>query len=100
MAKTTDDVASEEGIEGTKQRSPNYPMFRLQKAIERAGELHAKYKRALVPINLAHTLWGNKEHSGTGNRAVAALKSYGLLDVEGDGKNRRVRLTDQAFRIL
>lgn len=95
-----DDQDQEGGVKRTKHRSPNYPLFGLQKAVERAQQLHEKYKRSLVPINLVQELWGYRQHGGSGNQAVAALKAYGLLDVEGDGKSRRVRLTDAAFRIL
>jgi hypothetical protein len=90
----------EGGVKRSKHRSPNYPLFGLQKAVERAYMLHEKYKRSLVPINLVQELWGYRPHGGAGNQSVAALKAYGLLDVEGDGKARRVRLTESAYRIL
>ncbi len=98
--ETSDDVEGGDAIKATKHRSPNYPAYGLQKALELAKAVHEKYKRATVPINLSQVLWGFKEHSGAGNQAVAALKSYGLLDVEGKAKERRVRLTDAAYRIL
>lgn len=100
MADHTDDATDDAGIEGSKQRSPNYPLFGLEKAVERAGQFHEKYKRSLVPVHLVHALWDYKPHSPTGNRAVSALKAFGLLEMEGVGKNRRVRLTDTATRIL
>ena len=86
MTDHTDDVADDVGIEGSKQRSPNYPLFGLEKAVERAGQFHEKYKRSLVPVHLVHALWDYKPHSPTGNRAISALKAFGLLEMEGVGK--------------
>jgi hypothetical protein len=95
-----DSELSDDGVKRTKHRSPNYPVVGLQKAVERSQELYAKYKRAWVPIHIAQELWGYRPHGGAGNQAVAALKAYGLVDVEGDGKSRKVRLTETAYRIV
>jgi hypothetical protein len=103
MASKTDrteaDNATEGEIKRTKHRSPNYPMIGLRKAVERTHALNQKYKRATVPINLAQELWGYKAHSGSGNQCVAALRAYGLVHVEGDGKARRLRISDAGYRI-
>lgn len=98
--KKDEDQKQEDGIKRTRHRSPNYPMIGLRKAVERAGQLHAKYKRANVPIHLVQSEWGYKPYSSVGNQCVAAVKSYGLVDVEGDGKARKVRVSDAAYRIL
>lgn len=94
------DASPDDVVETTRHRSPNYPMFGLPKAIERAEEIFSKWKRSLVPVNLVHSLWSYKEHSNQGNRAISTLKSFGLIDVEGEQKSRRVRLTEQGIRIL
>src|SRR5262245_39052354 len=101
MAEPNEEIrGQEEGVKRTKHRSPNYPAIGLAEAVKRVGEVHEKYKRAQVPINLAQELWGYRAHGGAGNQAVAALKAYGLLEVDGDGKNRRVRVSEPAYRIL
>jgi hypothetical protein len=90
----------DDGVKRTRHRSPNYPMIGLRKAVERTTQLHDKYKRASVPIHLVQELWGYKPHSSSGNQSVAAVKAYGLVDVDGDGKARRVRVSDAGHRIL
>jgi hypothetical protein len=98
------DINDEDGVQGdvkqTRQRSPNFPVIGLRKAVEKATELETKYKRSLVPIHLVVPLWDLKPNSTQGDRFIAALKTYGLLDVEGEAKNRRVKLTDSAIRII
>lgn len=91
---------TDDEIKATKHRSPNFPVYHLQKALELAKGFHDKYKRAIVPVNLAQVVLGFKEHSGGGNQAVAALKSFNLFEVDGKGKARSCRLTDAAYRIL
>jgi hypothetical protein len=101
MAEPDDDGAEQEaGVKRTKHRSPNYPAIGLETAVQKVKTIHDKFKRAQVPINIAQEEWGFRAHGGTGNQTVAALKAYGLFDVEGDGKNRRVRVSDAAYRIL
>lgn len=84
----------------SKHRSPNYPVIGLRRAFDKIHDLASKYKRATVPINLAHECMGVKAHGGLGNQYIAALKTYGFLEVEGEGPSRRVRLTETANRII
>lgn len=83
-----------------KHRSPNYPLFDLEKAVERAKSLYEKDKMHKVPIGTVHERWGYKKHSAAGNQAVAAVKSYGLATVEGEGENRKVAVSDAGRRIV
>jgi hypothetical protein len=100
MAEKNESAKQQEEVKRTKHRSPNYPMIGLRKAVERVGELEGKYKRSLVPIHLAQELWSYKAHGSSGNQCVAALKAYSLLEVEGDGQDRRVRLSESGHRIV
>jgi len=94
------EAADEESLRHTKHRSPNYPVIGLRAALNRAAQLYKRYKRNPVPINLAHKEWDYKEHSGLGNQVVGALRSFGLVSVEGKENDRRVSLTDLAYRIF
>jgi hypothetical protein len=49
---------------------------------------------------LAHKEWDYKEHSAMGNQVVGALKSFGLVDVFGTENDRKLQLTDLAYRLL
>ena len=94
------DGTAEENEKKSRDRSPNHPILSLSDALEKAQALHTEYGRHLVPVGRAHVKWGYKEHSGIGNQCVAALKSYGLLDVDGQAKERKLELTDRADRII
>jgi hypothetical protein len=101
-ASETENVAQQavELASGTRHRSPNYPAISLKRAVERAKELNEKYKRSLVPEGLAHVHWGYKPFSSGAQQTTAALRAFGLLDVDGKGKDRKVRVSESAFRIM
>ena len=44
--------------------------------------------------------WGYKEKSGAGSLKLAALKKFRLLEVQGAGSKREIKLTDLAKTIL
>jgi hypothetical protein len=96
----TETSPSGDEIRMTKFRSPNYPVIGLRATLNRSAQLYKKYKRNWIPINLAHKEWEYKEHSGTGNQVVSALRAFGLIEIEGREKERRIRLTDLAYRIF
>jgi hypothetical protein len=62
----------------------------LRQALNRTGQLWKRYKKNQLPISLAHKEWEYKEHSGAGNQCVAALKAFGLLEVDGKDNERRI----------
>jgi len=84
----------------SRNRSPNYPYLDLEAALSRAGEMHRAYGKHPAPIGNVHKLWKYTEHSGIANQCVAALKSYGLVDVTGQGKDRKLVVSDRADRII
>ena len=56
--------------------------------------------RHAAAVNVAMQHWGYKEDSSTGYSCVAALKKFGLVDHEGMGDTRQVKLSDRALAIL
>lgn len=89
-----------DATENKKHRSPNYPYIGLKKAIDLVGKLYEKDKRAKVPLNIAYKRWDYTEGSSVGGQCVAALRAFGLLDVEGSGDQRRVCVSEVALRYL
>lgn len=81
-------------------RSPAYPDFDLREAIEKARILWDKEGRNFAPLSTIQEHWGYKENTGTGLRAVAALKQFGLLSDRGRGDNRQACLTELALSIV
>ena len=81
-------------------RSPAYPYIPLPAALEKAAVLWQVEGRHAAAVNVAMQHWGYKEESSTGYSCVAALKKFGLVDHEGMGDNRQVRLSGLALSIL
>jgi len=81
-------------------RSPAFPYINLETAIARAKEFYDEDRRNAANINVALKHWGFKEDSSIGAQTVAAVISFGLLQNEGVGDKRKVRLTQDALRIL
>jgi hypothetical protein len=84
----------------SKHRSPNYPVIGLRKGIERAESLYKEYKRHWVPVGVAQEKWSYKKFSGVGEQIIAAMRAFGLIDVQGIGQQRQIRLSDVAYKIV
>ncbi len=83
-------------------RSPNFPAISLRDAIEkRAQSIFDEWKSAQIPVAAAYTKWGYRASgSALGGQSLAAVKAFGLVDVEGTGANQKIRLSDRAQKIL
>ena len=81
-------------------RSPSYPYLDLPGALEKAAALWHAEGRHATSVSVAMQHWGYKEESSTGYSCVAALKKFGLVDHEGMGEGRQMRLSGLALRIL
>ena len=94
------DVDSSQSQKRSRTRSPAYPYIALPNALEKAAVLWQVEGRHAAAVNVAMQHWGYKEDSSTGYSCVAALKKFGLVDHEGMGDTRQVRLSDLALTIL
>ena len=81
-------------------RSPSYPYLDLQGALEKAAVLWHAEGRHAASISVVMQHWGYKEESSTGYSCVAALKKFGLVDHDGMGETRQMKLSGLALRIL
>jgi hypothetical protein len=72
----------------------------LETAITRAKQFYDKETRNTANINIAAKHWGFVDGSSSGQQMVAALMSFGLMQDEGTGEKRAVKLTQAALRIL
>ena len=88
-----------EGITKRKQRSPNYPALSLEKAVELMGKLYLEFHKHVIPINIVYKTWGYAGGNGRAIRCLAAVKSFGLIEVQGKGNAKKVRISDDAHRI-
>ncbi|MGO9864986.1 MAG: hypothetical protein ACLPLR_15355 [Terriglobales bacterium] len=83
-----------------RQRSPAYPFINLETAIKRAKEFYAQEGRNAAPLKVAVRHWGYEEKSSGGLQTAAALMSFGLMQDEGTGDKRKLKLTPAALAIL
>lgn len=83
-----------------KERSPSFPFISLKKALDRATAMAAAHKRSSTRPSAVGETWGYSPSSSGLTQTVAALKAYGLLDDVGKGEDRRVQLSELAFKIM
>jgi hypothetical protein len=83
-----------------KHRSPNYPVIGLRRAVERVGKLYSSYKRGWVHLPVAHAQLGYKAMSGVAKQNAAALRAFGLIDLQGDGAKAEMRVSERAYQII
>jgi hypothetical protein len=81
-------------------RSPAFPVIDLKKALERAEQFRLAEGKHSVPSASAKKAWNLGDDTVAGRRTIAALGYYGLFEYEGAGDNRKVRLSDNALKIL
>lgn len=81
-------------------RSPAYPAISLQSALARAEDFRKQEGRHSAPPTSAYKAWGLSEKGNTGRQTAAALRYFGLIEYEGRGSDRQIRLTSQALQIL
>jgi hypothetical protein len=83
-----------------KGRSPRYPGIDLETAIQRAGQLWEQEAQYSTNVHTVLHHWGYQPKSGAGAVAIAALKSFGLLEDSGSGDARTATLTHLAQDIV
>lgn len=81
-------------------RGPGYPFLDLPMAVEKAREMYSYAKRSEVDAAGLVKHWGYTAKSSSGTKSVAALKYFGLIEERRVSNQRRLRLTDRAYRIL
>jgi len=81
-------------------RSPAYPAVSVKVALKKAEDFYKIEGRNQAFISVALGHWGYSPTSGNGLKLVAALSSYGLVDASESGKNRKVKLSELALRVL
>lgn len=77
-------------------RSPNYPAFGLEAAIEKIRTIYDKEKRTPTTAKVIAEHLGYADTDGPGGRAVSCLRQFGLLeDAAGN-----LKVSDLAFSLL
>jgi hypothetical protein len=100
MPEPTKDAQQQDNEKRKRMRSPAYPYVNLETAIKRAKEFYDKEQRNTAALRVAVKHWDYEEKSSGGAQTAAALISFGLMQDDGTGDKRKVKLTDLALRIL
>ena len=95
--KTGDDGNT---AESGKKRSPNYPCIDLEKALEFTNKIYSADKRAPIPVETLISRWGLPKYNSYVRQLIAALSYYGLINSTGKARERRISVSDRAYRIL
>ncbi|WP_376096846.1 hypothetical protein ACE7GA_05620 [Roseomonas sp. CCTCC AB2023176] len=83
-----------------KHRSPPFPYIGLQRAIERAGQMFAVERDHPALVGVVAKAWGYSANSSGAIQTAAALKHFGLVEDEGSGEKRKIRLTKLGLRLV
>jgi hypothetical protein len=83
-----------------RHRSPNYPVFDLGAAVAKAKGLFAEIKRHAVGADVVISNLGYTPKSSSGQKAIAALRSFGLLADQKDNADSTVRFSDTGLDIV
>lgn len=83
-----------------KTRSPNFPTVTLEKSLSQAQTLLDKYSRFPVAWEVGISALGYTLKSSAGKQAMATLSAYGLIQAEGSGSEKKIAVSDLAFKIL
>jgi hypothetical protein len=98
--KVAEPVETPSLFKAKKERSPSYPAYNLEQCLDRAKQFYSFAKRNAARTTDASKHWGFSEKSSGGRLTIAALLKFGLLDEEGRGEDRGVRLSELALHIL
>ena len=81
-------------------RSPPYPYVGLGKALSKVEQLYVAVRHHAAALPTAAKAWETGPKSSATLQSAAALIQYGLLEDEGSGESRKVKLTPLALKIV
>jgi hypothetical protein len=85
----------------TKGRSTNFPVVSLDQALDLTQKIWNHAQRHPVPATtVVEKLWGYSPSSSSGLQRLGAIRAFGLVEVTGSGSNRKVRVIDEAAKVL
>jgi hypothetical protein len=98
---TNTDIDESEKQTGTpRDRSPSFPSLPLEKAVERARQLFEKAKRHEVRLQDAAVDWGISPKSSAAAQIASTLLAFGLVDSVTVGGERKIKVSEEGWRIL
>lgn len=86
-----------EAPQAKRHRSPSYPSIDLETAVEKVAMLYGDIRKNPAHIEAAVESMDYTPGSSATLRAIAAMINYGLVEEEGAGSQRTLRLTKPAL---
>jgi len=86
--------------EQPKFRSPPYPYIGLAKAVQKAEQFYAAVRSHGAALPTAAKAWDTGPKSSATMQSAGALSQYGLLEDEGAGATRKIKLTPLGLKIV
>lgn len=83
-----------------RMRSPNYPSISLKESVAKTALLFKEARTHKISLAKAAEVWDATPTSSSFMKAVGALRSFGLIEVEGSGVQRRIGVTEAGERIV
>jgi hypothetical protein len=83
-----------------RKRSPGYPAINLAQAIKRTDEFYRAANRNAISFTATANAWDYAIKSSGALTAVAALKSFGLLDEVEAGSGRTFKVSSLGLKIV
>lgn len=87
-------------MESRRHRSPAYPSSNVKEAIDRTVLFFKKEGKHKATVTTAVGHWGYSPASSAGSAAIAAQKTYGLMEDSGEGTARKVNITPLGLAIV
>jgi hypothetical protein len=81
-------------------RSPPYPYIGLGKAIQKVEQLYAAVRHHAAAMPTAAKAWDTGAKSSATAQSIGALLQYGLIEDEGTGDARKIKLTPLGLQIV
>lgn len=81
-------------------RSPPYPYVGLGTAVAKADQLYNAVRHHAAALPTAAKAWDTGPKSSATAQSIGALIQYGLIDDEGSGDARKMKLTPLALKIV
>ena len=80
-------------------RGPSYPYVDLEEAVALARKVYGYAKRSAAPIgSVVAEAWGYSAKSSSGEKVLAALKYFGLVEESMSGEAKMLKITDRAYK--
>lgn len=82
-------------------RGPSYPYVNLEEAVGLTRKVYDFTRKTAAPLeSVVKEAWQYSPTSSSGEKVLAALKSFGLVEESVSGEAKMLRISDSAYRIL